>query len=229
MRVAVLALPDVQSLDVTGPVEVFAAAARVVAARGGPGPSPYAVSVVAPGGGVIRTSSGLRLVADPLPRGTLDTLLVAGGDGPREAARIPRTRLGARAAPRSGAWRRSARARSCSPGRAARRPPRDHALGLCDALAERYPEVEVDPDPIFVRDGRSATSAGVTAGMDLALALVEEDLGREVALEVARWLVLFLKRPGGQSQFSAGLVRRRGGAATGASRCATCRRGCPTT
>jgi transcriptional regulator GlxA family with amidase domain len=75
-----------------------------------------------------------------------------------------------------------------------------------DELARRYPSVDVDTDPIFVRDGNVYTSAGVSAGMDLALALVEEDLGREAALEVARWLVLFLKRPGGQSQFSAQLA-----------------------
>ena len=76
----------------------------------------------------------------------------------------------------------------------------------CGELARRHPEVEVEADPIFVRDGNVITSAGVTAGMDLALALVEEDLGREVALETARWLVLFLKRPGGQAQFSAQLA-----------------------
>jgi transcriptional regulator GlxA family with amidase domain len=76
----------------------------------------------------------------------------------------------------------------------------------CDTLAGAFPAIEVDADPIFIRDGRIWTSAGVTAGMDLALALVEEDLGREIALEVARQLVLFMKRPGGQSQFSAGLA-----------------------
>ncbi len=75
----------------------------------------------------------------------------------------------------------------------------------CDTLAERFPGVRVDPDPIFVRDGHVATSAGVTAGIDLALALVEEDLGREAALTVARYLVVFLRRPGGQAQFSAQL------------------------
>jgi transcriptional regulator GlxA family with amidase domain len=75
----------------------------------------------------------------------------------------------------------------------------------CDVLANRYPAVQVEPDPIFVRDGDVITSAGVTSGMDMALALVEEDLGREIALEVARWLVLFVKRPGGQAQFSAQL------------------------
>jgi transcriptional regulator GlxA family with amidase domain len=76
---------------------------------------------------------------------------------------------------------------------------------FCATLARRYPDVEVDPQPIFVRDGPVATSAGVTAGIDLALALVEEDLGRDTALLIARHLVMFLRRPGGQSQFSAQL------------------------
>jgi transcriptional regulator GlxA family with amidase domain len=76
----------------------------------------------------------------------------------------------------------------------------------CGALANRYPAVQVEPDPIFVRDGDVITSAGVTAGMDLALSLVEENIGRDVALEAARWLVLFLKRPGGQAQFSSQLA-----------------------
>ncbi len=76
----------------------------------------------------------------------------------------------------------------------------------CAALARNYPSIEVDPDPIFVRDGNVYTSAGVTAGIDLALALVEEDLGRQAALDVARSLVLFVRRPGGQAQFSAGLA-----------------------
>ena len=75
-----------------------------------------------------------------------------------------------------------------------------------ELLAERHPSLEVDPDRIFVRDGAVWTSAGVTAGMDMALALVEEDLGPEAALEVARWLVVFVRRPGGQSQFSAPLA-----------------------
>ena len=79
-------------------------------------------------------------------------------------------------------------------------------LGLMLRLAATHPTVAVERDPIFVRDGNVYTSAGVTAGMDLALALVEDDLGRAAALEVARWLVLFVKRPGGQSQFSAQLA-----------------------
>lgn len=74
-----------------------------------------------------------------------------------------------------------------------------------ERLADRYPAIDVDPEPIFVRDGEVWTSAGVTAGMDLTLALVEEDLGADVTLAVARWLVLFAKRPGGQAQFSSPL------------------------
>lgn len=77
---------------------------------------------------------------------------------------------------------------------------------LCDEFAERYPAVRVAPEPIYVRDGDLATSAGVTAGIDLALALVEEDLGRDLALTIARHLVVFLRRPGNQTQFSAQLA-----------------------
>ena len=99
------------------------------------------------------------------------------------------------------------RAPSCSPRPACWTAAARRRTGpSCDRLAERYDEVTVERDPIFVRDGNVYTSAGVTAGMDLALALVEEDLGRRTALEVARWLVLFVKRPGGQSQFSTQLA-----------------------
>ena len=89
--------------------------------------------------------------------------------------------------------------------RLARRPPGDNPLELVRASGQKYPRADVDPNPIFVRDGNVYTSAGVTAGMDLALALVEEDHGSRLALQVARNLVLYLRRPGGQSQFSAAL------------------------
>jgi len=79
----------------------------------------------------------------------------------------------------------------------------------CEALAKRYPGIQVDPDPIFVKDGNIYTSAGITAGMDLALALIEEDLGRKIALEVARQMVLYLKRPGNQSQYSSALIHQK--------------------
>ena len=141
-------------------------------------------------------------------KGPIDTLLVAGGLGVHAAAED--TRLVS--------WVRAAAARSRRVGSVCTGAFLLAEAGLldgrratthwasCDELARRHPEVEVEPDPIFVRDGDVYTSAGVTAGMDLALALVEEDLGRDVALEIARWLVLFLKRPGGQSQFSAQLA-----------------------
>jgi transcriptional regulator GlxA family with amidase domain len=219
MRVVVLALPTTQSLDVTGPVEVFDAAARVVEARGGR--RPYALSVVAPGGGTLTTSSGLRLLADPLPgaRTAIDTVVVAGGEGARRVAGDdPAVAWLRRAAPRArrvtsvctGAFALAAA------GLLEGRRATTH-WAWCGALAAAYPGVAVEQDPIYVRDGDVWTSAGVTAGMDLALALVEEDLGAEVALEVARWLVVFLKRPGGQAQFSAGLAAQTAGAGAGAS------------
>jgi transcriptional regulator GlxA family with amidase domain len=206
-----LAYPGAQMLDVTGPVEVFARSARLLVEQGLRAGPPYEVEVVAERGGPVKTSSGVEiLAARPLAavRGRLDTLLVAGGVGSRQALRSP-VLLGflRRMAPRV---RRLASVCTgafllAEAGLLDGRRATTH-WAYCDELAKRYPQVEVDPDPIFVRDGRIYTSAGVTAGMDLALGLVEEDLGRTVALEVARQLVLFLKRPGGQSQFSAQLA-----------------------
>ncbi len=198
-RVVVLTFPRAQSLDVMGPVEVFHTAARLR-------PGAYEIEVVARGGGSVALSNGLALAAGDLPggRARIDTLLVAGGQGARAAALDDETIAWLRAAAR-----RSRRVCSVCTGAFVlagaglldgRRATTHWAY--CAQLAERHPAVTVQPAPIFVRDGAVATSAGVTAGMDLALALVEEDLGAPVALEVARWLVLFLKRPGGQSQFS---------------------------
>jgi transcriptional regulator GlxA family with amidase domain len=197
-RVVVVVFPGVQGLDVTGPVEVFAAAGA------------YDVSVVATRPGPLKTSSGLTLVPDNVTsrvRGPLDTLVVAGGDGTREAL-ADRSLVDwvRRVAPRcrrvtsvcSGAFVLA------EAGLLDGRRATTH-WSACDLLARRHPSVEVDPSPIYVRDGNVWTSAGVTAGMDLALALVEEDLGRDTALAIARRLVLFLRRPGNQSQFSAQL------------------------
>ena len=203
-RIAIVAFPAVQALDVFGPIEVFTAADRVA------GGGHYCVEVIAGRASALQTSSGVRLVpqrAVSAVRGPLDTLIVAGGSGVREAVTDRAlVRFIERAAPRS--------RRVCSvctgafllaeAGVLSGRRATTH-WSACAALARRHPDVTVEPDPIFVRDGNVATSAGVTAGMDLALALVEEDLGADVAREVARWLVLFLKRPGGQSQFSAPL------------------------
>ena len=202
-RVALIAFDDVQHLDVAGPAEVFSLANRHA---GGD----YALELLAPGGERLRTSSGLVLVPDRELRrfrGAADTIVVAGGRGTaraeRDEALIAWLR---RAAPRArrvtsvctGAFL-LARAGLLDGRRATTH------WSACAELAHRYPAIAVDPEPIYVRDGKVATSAGVTAGMDLALALVEEDLGAAAALLVARSLVLFVRRPGGQSQFSAQL------------------------
>ena len=204
----VLAFPAVQLLDITGPVQVFASANDLVAGAGGP--PPYEFRVVAEGGEGVTASAGLTLAAAPLtPIGeSLDTLLVPGGEGAEAAAADPVlvdwVRERAREARRvasvcTGAFLLAA-AGLLNGRRAATH------WKYCAELAQRFPAVRVEPDPIFICDGSVWTSAGVTAGIDLALALVEEDLGRSVALAVARYLVVFLKRPGGQAQFSEALA-----------------------
>jgi transcriptional regulator GlxA family with amidase domain len=202
-RVVILAFEGAQTLDVTGPLEVFATASRL--SRGA-----YSVEVVAPSADPIRTGGGLSIVPDrptSAVRGPIHTLMIAGGDGVRRAVEDERlVRWVSRTAGRAervasvctGAFM-LARAGLLDGRRAA-----THWASAAE-LARRHPAVQVDSDAIFVRDGDVWTSAGVTAGMDLALALVEEDLGRHVALEVARWLVVFVRRPGGQSQFSSHL------------------------
>jgi transcriptional regulator GlxA family with amidase domain len=205
-RVVIVAIPEVQPLDVTGPAEVLAAASTAAARMGRSG---YAVEVVAPGGGAIATGSSYGLLASgPLEevRPPLDTLVVAGGAGARHA----RADVVARVAALAGRSRRVASVCTgayvlAAAGLLDGRRATTH-WAYCDELARLHPAIRVERDPIFVVDGPVRTSAGVTAGMDLALALVEEDLGPRVALEVARWLVLFVKRPGGQAQFSAQLA-----------------------
>jgi transcriptional regulator GlxA family with amidase domain len=204
----VLAYPAVQLLDVTGPVQVFASANDLVAGAGGA--RPYELRVVAQGGEGVTASAGVTLAAGPLTKlgEALDTLLVAGGEGV-EAATENQVLV---------EWvqQRAAQARRvasvctgafllAAAGVLDRRRAATH-WNYCAKLAQRFPAVHVEPDPIFVCDGPVWTSAGVTAGIDLALALVEEDLGRSMALAVARYLVVFLKRPGGQAQFSAALA-----------------------
>ena len=204
----VLAYPAVQLLDVTGPVQVFASANDLTAVAGGA--RPYERRVVAQGGENVTASSGVTLAAAPLtkPGEVLDTLLVAGGEGVEAAIENPVLVEWVR--------QRAAQARRvasvctgafilAAAGLLDGRRAATH-WKHCGRFAQRFPAVHVESDPIFVRDGPVWTSAGVTAGIDLALALVEEDLGRSVALAVARYLVVFLKRPGGQSQFSASLA-----------------------
>jgi transcriptional regulator GlxA family with amidase domain len=204
--VIVVAFPDVQALDVVGPLEVFAMANRF-----GADPA-YATALVSASGQPVTTSSGLSLGTERASRReSIDTLVVAGGTG--TAAAMADDHLVA--------WLSTAAARArrvtsvCSgafllaqAGVLDGRRVTTH-WSACETLARLFPAVEVDADPIYVRDGDVWTSAGVTAGMDLALALVEHDHGGELALAVARQLVLFTHRPGGQSQFSAQLAVRR--------------------
>jgi transcriptional regulator GlxA family with amidase domain len=202
-RVVVVAFPGVQSLDITGPAEVFRAATLMR-------PPGYEVTVAAAERNPLATST-VSLVPDARldeVTGPIDTLLVAGGTGTRRAEEDERLVEWIAAA--AGRSRRVASVCTgafllARAGLLDGRRATTHWASCAD-LAERYPTVSVEPDPIFVRDGNLATSAGVTAGMDLALALVEEDLGRDLALQAARWLVVFLQRPGGQAQFSAQLA-----------------------
>jgi transcriptional regulator GlxA family with amidase domain len=212
-QVAILVYPGVQSLDVTGPLEVFAGAQQLIelTARTERG---YEIRTVSVDGAPLRCSSGLTLIPDlrlsDAPS-ELDTLIVAGGSGHREAA-ADNTTLEwiSRTAARS---RRTASVCTgafllARVGLLDGRRATTH-WASADELARLYPDVRVDADPIFLRDGPIWTSAGVTSGMDLALALVEEDLDREAALTIARHLVLFLRRPGNQSQFSATLAAQQ--------------------
>jgi transcriptional regulator GlxA family with amidase domain len=207
--IELLVFPLVQILDVTGPLQVFASANDFVLESGGR--PPYELKVVAQGGAqVMASAAGLKLSTLPLPLAMepIDTLMVAGGQGVEAAAADPaiiawvQTRaLKARrvASVCTGAFLLAA----C--GLLDGRRAATH-WSYCDELAHRFPKVRVESDPIFLRDGAVWSSAGVTAGIDLALALVEEDLGPTVALAVARYLVVFMKRPGGQAQFSAALT-----------------------
>ena len=205
--IEVLAFPSVQLLDVTGPLQVFASTNDLVAEAGGT--PPYALRIMAQGGQRVTASAGLALVAAPLPplAAPLDTLMVAGGQGVEAAAADPVlvdwVRARAKRARRVASVCTGAFLLAASGVLDGRRAATHWSF--CAELARRFPAVRVEPDPIFVRDGPVWTSAGVTAGIDLALALVEQDLGRTLALAVARYLVVFLKRPGGQAQFSAAL------------------------
>jgi transcriptional regulator GlxA family with amidase domain len=203
--VVIVAFEGVQPLDVVGPAEVFSGADLLA------GGGAYSVEVVAPSTEPIATRGGYALEPGggiAACRGPIDTLIAAGGVGSAKAEDDPELIT----------WIRRAAGRSrrvvsvctgafllAKAGLLDGRRATTHWV-RCGELARRYPQIEVDPEPIFVRDGEIWTSAGVSSGMDLALALVEDDLGPEAAREVARWLVLFLQRPGGQSQFSSHLA-----------------------
>ncbi|MGW2958770.1 GlxA family transcriptional regulator [Streptomyces sp. NPDC001220] len=201
-RVGFVVFDGVTMLDVSGPSEVLHQAGRLA--------DPYELVLVSPEGGTVTTSAGLAL-AGTVPAadaGPLDTLLVAGGD--RLAERPIEEELLATARELIG---RAHRVASVCTGAFVL-----GELGLLDgrratthwrhaaAFARRYPRVRVEPDAIHIRDGRYVTSAGISAGIDLALALVEDDHGAGVARNIARELVVFMQRPGGQSQFSTAIT-----------------------
>ncbi|MBL1100677.1 GlxA family transcriptional regulator [Streptomyces coffeae] len=197
-RTVLIALFDgVQSLDFTGPLEVFSGAAGMV-------PGAYEVRTASLDGSPVRTSSGLTVTPDLALRGAPapHTLLVPGGEGTRalHPGVVAWLRENAPAARRLVSVCTGAYALAAAGLLDGRRVTTHWAFA--EGLAERFAAVDVDPDPIFIRDGTVSTSAGVTSGIDLALALVEEDLGRDVALAIARYLVVFLRRPGNQRQFS---------------------------
>ncbi|HKC16440.1 MAG TPA: DJ-1/PfpI family protein [Steroidobacteraceae bacterium] len=211
-RIVVLAAPGSQILDVVGPAQIFVRAAEHHATRAPEAAPAYRVEVVSANSeSVVSTNGGFRLVADnPLHRttGAIDTLLVAGGSAVEadevSAAAVDWVRQQARSVRRIGSVCTGALLLARA-GVLDGRNATTH-WKWCGHLARNYPTIQVDPYPIFVRDGHVYTSAGVTAGMDLALALVEEDFGARLALEVARDLVLYLRRPGSQAQFSAALA-----------------------
>jgi transcriptional regulator GlxA family with amidase domain len=204
-----LAAPNTQILDVAGPFQVFVRAAEIFVREHPKNRPPYEVllasstrrrSVVTNCGLVLTGTETFRTL-----RGPIDTLLVAGGTGVEEAAQDEELIL----------WLRKTAQRVRRIGSVCTGAFLLAEAGLLDGkraathwnwaarLANRFKQITVDPDPIYIRDGNTYTTAGVTAGMDLALALVEEDLGSPMALKVARELVLYLRRTGGQSQFSA--------------------------
>jgi transcriptional regulator GlxA family with amidase domain len=201
-RVVIVGLPPVQILDVSGPLEVFSNA---------PG---YTVQLANPGKDAsLQTNRGIAL-SGALPiheiKGSIDTLVIAGGPG-SETGSYDENFV---------AWIADASTRSRRVASICTGAFLLGAAGLidgknvvthwkfCDELARKFPLASVQPDPIYLKDGSIYTSAGITAGIDLCLALLEEDLGHEAALTVARYLVMFLVRPGGQAQYSHMLSRQ---------------------
>jgi transcriptional regulator GlxA family with amidase domain len=195
-RLALVIFPGFQLLDAAGPIAAFEIAERYR-------PGSYDLAVVAPGGGQVPSSSGVKFAAAALPDGPFDTIMVSGGDGTRSlkelgqiVAWLKRTSARRQTSVCSGAYVLA------EAGLLDGRRATTH-WSRTDDFARRYPKVKLDADRIFIRDGEVWTSAGITAGIDLALALVEDDLGADVARRVAQQLVVHQRRPGGQSQFSA--------------------------
>jgi transcriptional regulator GlxA family with amidase domain len=197
-RIAVLIFPEFQLLDAAGPIAAFEIAGRYA-------PGTYDLTVIAPEAGQVRSSSGVSMLAEALPDRAFDTLVVSGGNGSRAAADNPAV----------AAWTKAAAAQARRTTSVCTGAFVLAGAGLLDGrratthwassneFARRYPQVTLEPDRIFVREGAVWTSAGITAGIDLALALIGEDLGEEISRRTAQQLVVYHRRPGGQSQFSA--------------------------
>ena len=204
MNIVILAPQGVQSLDVVGPAEVFWEAARRLG-----DPDAYHVQVMGVSDEPIRGTGALRFLADRTihdPDEPIDTLLVAGDPSFQELAPAV-TQWLARRAPETRRYGSICTGVFLLAAAGLLEGKRVTTHWECaDKLRRDYPQLNIDADQIFIREGRLSTAAGVTSGIDLALAMVEEDYGRDIALIVARYMVVFLKRPGGQSQFSAHLT-----------------------
>lgn len=206
-RIAFITFDGVKMLDITGPLQVFADANEVL------GFEAYTTTLASLYGGPVETDTGVSLNTRRLAGVGLDdagTLIACGGKGVHDACRdnrlIGAIRLAAQKCGRVAATCTGAFLLGASDlldGRRCVTHWKD-----CDRLAEAYPQTQVDPDPIFIQDRGVWTSAGVTAGIDLALAMVEQDHSRDVAMELARHLLVYVKRPGGQSQFSEALQQQ---------------------
>jgi len=213
-RIGIFVYDGMMALDAVGPADVFGLA-NIMCREEDPNASEqYDICLVGSRKGSIRTGTGFRIAVDWSVREAdpaFDTLIVPGGANLRDAEFALKI-------PEVDAWlRRSARQSRrvvsiCTGaitlaklGLLNGRRATTH-WAYCERLAADFPTVEVEPDTLWIKDGKIYTSAGITTGIDLALALIEEDLGRRFALELARALVMFLKRPGGQSQFSSELI-----------------------
>lgn len=208
--IGIVAFPEVEALDIIGPSEVFNFANLGLIRQGICADDIYKIRLLAHASGPVKTLSGLHLIADEAygdPNAEFDTLLIPGGDIEHELSNRPlldwitlmSLRVNRLASVCTGAFLLAEAG----------------LLNGCLAtthwyysqqLAQRYPKIQVESDRIFIQQNHIYTAGGITSGIDLALALLEEDWGRDLALYVARFLVVFLKRPGGQSQFSAYLT-----------------------
>lgn len=195
-RLGLYIYPGFQMLDLAGPLGVFEMAAKLLGAH------TYSLTVLSPSGGMVRSSGGVCVDSEAIEQQTLDTLLVVGGESAME---LPQEHL----EPMKAIALKTARFASVCTGAFLL-----SAVGLLDErrvtthwraaaiLQQRYPAIKVEPDRIFIQDGHVWSSAGVTAGIDLALTMVEADYGADLAHQIARELVVYYRRSGGQSQFS---------------------------